>query len=84
MVALYLVNITAKAYLCNLGSTASTFLSRLACHILNLADMHGITLIPAYIPTHLNVKTNYLSVGKLVPGWHLLPHIAQASSQLWD
>ena len=39
----------------------STFLSRLACRILSLTDKHGITLIPAYIPTHLNVGANYLS-----------------------
>ena len=32
------------------------FLSRLACCILNLANKHGITLIPAYIHTHLNVE----------------------------
>ena len=30
-------------------------LSGVACWFLNLADKHGITLIPGYIPTHLNV-----------------------------
>ena len=39
-------------------------LSRLACHILNLAKKHGITLIPAYKPTHLNVEA--ISQGE---GW---------------
>ena len=53
---------TAKAYLFNQGGTAS-LLSRLACHILNLADKHGITLIPAYILTHLNVEA--ISSGQL-------------------
>ena len=48
-----------KLILCNQGGTASTFLSRLVCHILNLADMHGITLIPAYTPSH--VEPGYLS-----------------------
>ena len=38
----------------------SPFLSRLAVHILNLADMHG-TLIPAHIATHLNVEDDYVS-----------------------
>ena len=52
VVALHLDNsIMAKAYLCNQGGTVSPFLSRLACQILSLTDKHGITLIPAYIPT---------------------------------
>ena len=42
---------------------ASIFLSRLACCILNLADRYSIILIPAYIPTNLNVEADYLSVG---------------------
>ena len=32
------------------------FLSRLACCILHVADKNTILLIPAYIPTHLNVS----------------------------
>ena len=51
MVALHLDNITSKAYLYNQGGTASLFLSRLACYILNLADEDGITLLQhAYLP----------------------------------
>ena len=61
VVALHLENNTAKAYLCNEGGTVSPFLSRLACQILSLTDKHGITLLPAYIPTHLNVEADYLS-----------------------
>ena len=61
VVALHLDNSTAKAYLCNQGGTVSPFLSRLACWILHLTDKHGITLIPAYIPAHINVEANYLS-----------------------
>ena len=64
---------TAKGYLCNQGGTASLFLSRLAFHILNLADKHGITLTAANIPTHLNVEANYLPQGRLVPEMHLVP-----------
>ena len=60
VVAFHLDNSTAKAYLCNQGDTVSPFLSRLPCQILSLTDKHGITLIPAYIPTHLNVEGNYL------------------------
>ena len=79
VVALHLDNSTAKAYLCNEGGTVSPFLSRLACQILSLTGKHSITLIPAYIPTHLNVGANYLSWGWMLPEWHLLPHVAQAA-----
>ena len=82
-VALHLDNSTANAYLFNWSSTASFFISRVACCILILADKHGITLIPAYIPTHLNVEADYLSQGRLVQEWYLLPCIAQAAFQLW-
>ena len=42
----------------------------------------GITLIPAYIPTHLNFEANYLLQGSLVTEMHLLPDVAQAAFQL--
>ena len=58
VVALHLDNSTAKAYLCNQGGTMSPFLSMLAYQVLSLTDKHGITLIPAYISTHLNVEAN--------------------------
>ena len=64
MVALHLDNSTAKSYLYNQVGTVSPFLSRLACWILSLMDKHGSTLIPACIPTHLNVEGN-LSVLRL-------------------
>ena len=54
VVVLHLDNSTAKAYLCNQGSAISPFLSKLACWILSLTNRHSITLIPAYIPTHLS------------------------------
>ena len=60
------------------------FLSSLACHILNLANKHGITFILAYISTHLNVEADYLFQDQLVPKVHLLPHTAQAVFCLWD
>ena len=66
VVALHLDNNTAKAYLSYQGGTASLFLPRLACCILNLADKHGITLIPTYTFSHLSVEANYLSQGRLV------------------
>ena len=83
VVALHLDNSTAKAYLCNQGGTVSPFLSRLACQILSLTDKHGITLLPAYIPTHLNVEVDFLSRDQLLLEWHLLPQVAQAAFYLW-
>ena len=79
VVALHLDNSTAKAYLCNQGGTVSPFLSGLACWILSLTDKHGITLIPAYIPTHLSVEAYYLSQDWLLPEGHLLPQVAHAA-----
>ena len=76
VVALHLDNRTAKAYLCNQSGTVS-ICSRLACHIFNLADMHGFILLPAYISTHLNVEADYTSQGRLVPEGHLLSHIVE-------
>ena len=76
VVALHLDNSTAKAYMCNQGGTVSPFLSRLACQILSLTDKHGITLLPTYIPTHLNVEADYLSQDQLFLEWHLLPQVA--------
>ena len=81
--ALHLDNSTAKAYLCYQGGTVSPFLSRLACQILSLTDKHGITLLPAYIPTHLNVEADFLSWDQLLLEWHLLPQVAQAAFHLW-
>ena len=56
--ALHLDKSAAKAYLCNQGGTVSLILSRLACWIWSLNEKHNITLIPAYIPTHLNVEAD--------------------------
>ena len=78
VVALHLDNSTAKAYLCNQGGTVSPFLSRLACQILSQTNKHGITLIPACIPTHLSVEADYLSQDWLLPEWHLLPQVVHA------
>ena len=79
VVALHLDNNTAKAYLCNQSGTVSPFPSRLACQILSLTDKHGITLLPAYIPTHLNVEADFLSWDRWLPEWHLFPQVAQAA-----
>ena len=81
VVALHLDNSTAKAYLCNQGGTVFLFLSRLACQI--LTDKQCITLLPAYIPTHLNVEADFLSWDQLLLKWHLLPQVAQAAFHLW-
>ena len=83
VVDLHLDNSTVKVYLCNQGGTVSPFLSRLACQILSLTNKHGITLLPAYIPTHLNVEADYLSQDWLLLEWHLLPQVAQTAFHLW-
>ena len=83
VVTLHLDNSTAKAYPCNQGGTVSPFLSRLACWILSLTGKHGNTLIPAYFPTNLNVKADYLSQDQMLPEWHLLPQVTQAAFHLW-
>ena len=83
VVALHLDYSTSKAYMCNQGGTVSPFLSRLACWILSLTDKHGITPIPASIPTHLNVEADYLSWDQMLPEWHLLTHVAQTAFHLW-
>ena len=67
VVALHWDNSTAKAYLYNQGGTVYPCLSRLVCQILSLTDRHGITLIPAYIPTHFNVEASYLSQDQTSP-----------------
>ena len=59
------------------------FFPRLACQILSLTDRHGITLIPEYIPTHLNLEADYLSQDQLLPEWHFFPQVAQADFHLW-
>ena len=79
MIGIHLDNNSAKAYLCNQGSTASLFLSRLGCHILNKANKHGITLIPAYILTHISMEADFFSWGLLVPEWHLLSCVVWAA-----
>ena len=83
VVAFHLDNSTAKAYLCNQGGTVSPFLSRLACQILSVTKKHGITLIPAYIPTHLKVEADHLSQDWMLLECQLLPQVAQAAFHLW-
>ena len=60
----------------------SPFFSRLACQILSLTDKHGITLLPAYIPTHLNVEADFLSGDWMLPEWQLLLQVAQVTFHL--
>ena len=46
-------------------------------------NKHGITLIPAYIPSDLNVEANYLSWDQIFPEWHLLPQLAPVAFHFW-
>ena len=43
---------------------------------------HCVNLIPAYIPTYVNVEANYLLQRWLLLEWHLLPYIAEVPFQL--
>ena len=67
-------------YLVNQGGTAAPFHSRIACHIFNLADKYGITLIPAYIPTP-QCGGGLLIEGKFGSKMALLPDIVQVGWQ---
>ena len=61
----------------------SNHFPRLGCHIFSLANRHGITVIPACIPSDVNVEADYPSWVWLVPEWHLLLSIAWAAFQIW-
>ena len=64
-VALHQDSTAANANLYNQGGTVYPFLSRVAGCMLNLADKHSITLIQAYVPTHLNPEADYIFWGSL-------------------
>ena len=51
--------------------------------MLNWADRHGITLIPAHTPSHLDAEAEYLLQERLVLEWHLHHCIALAAFHLW-
>ena len=57
----YIWIITLLNLLCIQCCEVSLFLFRLTCCIFNLASKHVISLIPTYIPNHLNVETSYFS-----------------------
>ena len=82
-VALHLDRSSTKAYLSNQGDTVGLFLSRLAFHIWNLTNRHGITLYSSIHTYPCKIWKPTISWGQLVPEWHLLPHIAQAACHLW-
>ena len=73
MVALLLDNSAAKTCLCKQGGTSSPFLSGIACHIFNLANILGINLLPLYILTHLDMEADYHSWERLVSEQYLPP-----------
>ena len=78
VVVLQLVNSTASAYLCDQHGRLSIFLSRLAYHILDLADKHAVTAIQVYIPTHFNRPT--LCHGDI--GFRMASFSSQSSSSV--
>ena len=77
-VAKHLNNGTAKAYLHNQDDAVSLFFQVwFAALLIWLTSM--VYLSPAYIPTHPNVETDYLSYGRLVLKWYVFPCVAQAA-----
>ena len=60
-VALLLDNSTTNGYLSNQGSKLSLFLQKPACHIVNLANKHSVTLFQHIYMLNLNVEAEYLS-----------------------
>ena len=73
---------TAKAYLCDQGSTMYLFF-RLPCCIFNLAKKNGITPILAYIPSHLKCGSQLSVMGKVASRMALLLYIAQVAFHCW-
>ena len=67
VVALHLDKSTATDYLCNQVGTVSSFLLRIAHCILHMTD-NCTTLIPAYIPGHLNMEGDYLPWAEIESG----------------
>ena len=57
-------------------SNGCPFLSILSFLPLNVADKHGITVIPVYISTHHSVEADYILFGNLIPEWNLLSYIS--------
>ena len=52
-------------------------------YIIRVVQGHCNTLIPAKAPTLVSMEANFLSLGRLVPEWQLLPGIAEVAFQLW-
>ena len=65
VVVKHLASNIARAYLCGQSGTVARFISRLACHWLNLAYKHEITPISAYIPLHPCSESHISIVGKV-------------------
>ena len=60
-VALMSYNTSAVAYLRNQGGTKSLAMSDLATDICLWSEKRGMTLVPRYLPGHLNVLADHLS-----------------------
>ena len=81
VVSLHLDGSTAKAYLCYQGESIHLSFQTSLLHFVygQSAWYYSYSNIHIYL---LNVEDDYLSWGRLVPEWHLLPHIAQTAFQL--
>ena len=84
-VALMSDNTSAVAYLRNQGGTKSLAMNDLATDICLWAEKRGMTLVPRYLPGHLNVLADHLSRrGQILKTeWSLNQTIADRIFRAW-
>ena len=84
-VALMSDNTSAVAYLRNQGGTKSLAMNDLATDICLWAEKRGMTLVPRYLPGHLNVLADHLSRrGQILKTeWSLNQTVADRIFQAW-
>ena len=84
-VALMSDNTSAVAYLRNQGGTKSLAMNDLATDICLWAEKRGMTLVPRYLPGHLNVLADHLSRrGQILKTeWSLNQTVADRIFRAW-
>ena len=78
-------NTSAVAYLRNQGGTKSLAMSNLATDICLWSEKRGMTLVPRYLPGHLNVLADHLSRrGQILKTeWSLTQTVADRIVRAW-
>ena len=85
VVALYSDNSTALAYLRKQGGTRSSTLNTVAQELLRLCEAHSIRLLPQFIPGHLKVLADSISLRNQVLGseWTLCSQAVEELLRRW-